>query len=520
VQIEALTRNHVLDYRIARMPDILDRQAQMAYEAVAPIYVLLRNLSVELPRLPLSDVLDTLLANAPLLELAAASIDGEQAVANVLKLRDLAVQLARQSTLSLRGLVCELTTRALEVPDEAESSLAEDLNGDGQGFVRLLSIHKAKGLEFPVVIVAGLQRSANRVPSRIMVHHDWSSGIVGIKVGDLQTVGAVYVSAKLEERRRAEQSRVLYVAMTRAKRRLILSAGMSKQAAQDSFLAMVAHGFGIDLKSLGDDGQTTIPIGSGTISLNIIVGKTVPLQANRREGAEWQDLDHDDVVAMRARWDERIRRQQEIRQCPPFLSPTLLKGTISGVTTMPRSRDKGRNSQAGAFIGTLAHRLLEQWNFADDSGKVIDRVASMCVELNSADTYDVIEISTVMREILEVFVKSEIYHTLRAATIVGREVPFAIPWHTSDPQHSALCPQHAISMMEGTIDLVYRLNGDIWIADYKTDRITSDEIAGRAEEYRLQAQIYTEAVSQCLGVKPKGFQFIFLRTGTVVPVLF
>jgi ATP-dependent helicase/nuclease subunit A len=254
--------------------------------------------------------------------------------------------------------------------------------------------------------------------------------------------------------------------------------------------------------------------------LNIIVGKTVPLQANRREGAEWQDLDHDDVVAMRARWDERIRHQQEIRQCPPFLSPTLLKGTISGVTTMPRSRDKGRNSQAGAFIGTLAHRLLEQWNFADDSGKVIDRVASMCVELNSADTYDVIEISTVMREILEVFVKSEIYHTLRAATIVGREVPFAIPWHTSDPQHSALCTQHAISMMEGTIDLVYRLNGDIWIADYKTDRITSDEIAGRAEEYRLQAQIYTEAVSQCLGVKPKGFQFIFLRTGTVVPVLF
>jgi ATP-dependent helicase/nuclease subunit A len=520
VQIEALTRNHVLDYRIARMPGSLDRQAQVAYEAVGPIYVLLRNLSVELPRLPLSDVLDTLLANAPLLELAAASIDGEQAVANVLKLRDLAVQLARQSTLSLRGLVCELTTRALEVPDEAESSLAEDLNGDGQGFVRLLSIHKAKGLEFPVVIVAGLQRSANHVPSRIMVHHDWSSGIVGIKVGDLQTVGAVYVSAKLEERRRAEQSRVLYVAMTRAKRRLILSAGMSKQAAQDSFLAMVAHGFGIDLKSLGDDGQTTIPIGSGTISLNIIVGKTVPLQANRREGAEWQDLDHDDVVAMRARWDERIRHQQEIRQCPPFLSPTLLKGTISGVTTMPRSRDKGRNSQAGAFIGTLAHRLLEQWNFADDSGKVIDRVASMCVELNSADTYDVIEISTVMREILEVFVKSEIYHTLRAATIVGREVPFAIPWHTSDPQHSALCTQHAISMMEGTIDLVYRLNGDIWIADYKTDRITSDEIAGRAEEYRLQAQIYTEAVSQCLGVKPKGFQFIFLRTGTVVPVLF
>jgi ATP-dependent helicase/nuclease subunit A len=73
--------------------------------------------------------------------------------------------------------------------------------------------------------------------------------------------------------------------------------------------------------------------------------------------------------------------------------------------------------------------------------------------------------------------------------------------------------------MEGIIDLVYRVNGDIWIADYKTDHLTADEIAERAEEYQLQAQIYTEAVTISVGIRPKGFQFIFLRTGTVVPVL-
>ncbi|MBA2251374.1 MAG: UvrD-helicase domain-containing protein, partial [Nitrospirales bacterium] len=301
VQIETLSRHHLLDYRIARMPDSLDPQAQTAYHAVQPIYALLRDISSELPGLPLTEVMDTLLSKAPLLELAAASIDGEQAVANVLKLRDLAVQLAKQSVLTLRGLVGELTRRALDVPDEAESSLAEDLDGDGQGFVRLLSIHKAKGLEFPVVILAGLQRGTNRVPSRIMVHHDWSTGIVGIKVGELQTLGGVYVTAKLEERRRAEQSRVLYVAMTRAKRRLILSAGITKHIAPDSFLAMVAQGFGIDLDSLGAGAQTTrLPIGSGTIVLKVIPGKTMPLHATRRERAEWQDLEHDDVAVVQA----------------------------------------------------------------------------------------------------------------------------------------------------------------------------------------------------------------------------
>ena len=509
VHIEALARHQALDFRIAHMPQSLDPAARAAYEAVAPIYALLRELSVELPRLPLSDVPDALFAKAPLLELAAASIDGEQAVANVLKLRDLAVQLARQSTLSLRELVAELAIRAMEMPDEAESSLAENQH-DEQGCVRLLSIHKAKGLEFPVVILAGLQRGTNRVPSRIMVHHDWSSGIVGIKVGELQTLGGIYVTAKLEERRRAEQSRILYVAMTRAKRRLILSAGVPKHIAQDSFLAMVARGFGVDLAHAGADHQTTSSaIASGTVSFNIIPAQTVPLHANKREGVEWQDLDHDDVVAVQTRWDDRFRRQHTIRRSPPSLSATFLKATTPR-RALPHSSHDGHSPPVAALIGTLAHRLLEQWDFGDDSGNLMARVETLCGEIASDDRYDVIEISNILKEMLEVFVKSDIYQTLRAATIVGREVPFAIPWPTSDARQS---------LMEGIIDLVYRFHGDIWIADYKTDRITSDEVADRAEEHRLQAQIYTEAVGQCVGVRPKGFQLIFLRTGTVVPVL-
>jgi ATP-dependent exoDNAse (exonuclease V) beta subunit len=167
------------------------------------------------------------------------------------------------------------------------------------------------------------------------------------------------------------------------------------------------------------------------------------------------------------------------------------------------------------------------------------------------------KIALTIKEILEVFARSEIYRTLREATIVGREVPFTIPWLASESQHSVLSTQHLEgpgrrtilpagrktrpphhldgahkrgptyssdrapqhSVMEGVIDLVYRVNGDIWIADYKTDHITAEEIAERAEEYQLQARIYTEAVTTCVGIRPKGFQFIFLRTGTVVPVL-
>lgn len=518
VQIESLARHHLLDYRIAGMPPALDPPAQAAYEAVAPLYTLLRDLSAELPYLPLTEVMDAVLAKAPLIELAAASIDGEQAVANVLKLRDLVVQLAKQSTLTLRGLVGELTTRALDVPDEAESSLAEDLNGDGQGFVRLLSIHKAKGLEFPVVILAGLQRGTNRVPPRSLVHHDWSTGIVGIKVGNLQTLGGIYVTAKLDERRRAEQSRVLYVAMTRAKRRLILSAGIPKRVAPDSFLAMVAEGFAIDLDGLKEANAGSMPIEHEAICVKIVPGKTVPLQVNRSGQVQWQDF-NDDVSAMHARWDERLRRKEESARCPPLLSPTLLKGKTYGMEALPHSR--GLHSEAALLIGTLAHRILERWDFADDPRRLIDMAdTASSVHVNQSNIND---IAVIIKDMLEVFAQSDIYRVLRKATIVGREIPFAIPWVPSPSQDSALSTQHSAvhrhSVMEGIIDLVYRLNGDIWIADYKTDHITQEEMAERAEEYRLQAQIYTEAVSRCVGGKPKGFQFIFLRTGTVVPVL-
>ena len=70
--------------------------------------------------------------------------------------------------------------------------------------------------------------------------------------------------------------------------------------------------------------------------------------------------------------------------------------------------------------------------------------------------------------------------------------------------------------MEGVIDLVYRLDGQVWIADYKTDLVSERELASQAAEYQVQARIYREAVSRCLGLDKVNFQFLFLRTGLAV----
>ena len=111
-----------------------------------------------------------------------------------------------------------------------------------------------------------------------------------------------------------------------------------------------------------------------------------------------------------------------------------------------------------------------------------------------------------MQALLHIFIQSPAYARLRQATVIGREMPFLIPW------------QDGRQILEGAIDILYRIEGKLWIADYKTDMIPLDQVTGRADLYREQARLYREAVTQSLGEPVAGFEFIFLRLGVTVPV--
>ncbi len=73
-------------------------------------------------------------------------------------------------------------------------------------------------------------------------------------------------------------------------------------------------------------------------------------------------------------------------------------------------------------------------------------------------------------------------------------------------------------MMEGVIDLIYRLDDRIWIADYKTDDVAVADVQTRVDRYRSQADSYSQAVASSLGLSSLSFQFIFLRPGVAVDV--
>jgi ATP-dependent helicase/nuclease subunit A len=72
--------------------------------------------------------------------------------------------------------------------------------------------------------------------------------------------------------------------------------------------------------------------------------------------------------------------------------------------------------------------------------------------------------------------------------------------------------------MEGVMDVVYEIDGEVWVGDYKTDQVSSSAVAQRAEVYREQAHAYATAASQCLGPVVKGCKLFFIRSGKVVPI--
>lgn len=150
--------------------------------------------------------------------------------------------------------------------------------------------------------------------------------------------------------------------------------------------------------------------------------------------------------------------------------------------------------------------MLEQWDFTGPL-TAISRVIEQAIHRTAAQDHP--ELLTAVREnltlLFEGFLSSEPYRMLQRATVLGREVPFVMPVGEGQT-------------MEGVIDLIYRLDGRIWIADYKTDDVAAEDVRSRVDRYRPQAESYARAVASSLGLPSISSQLIFVRPGVAVDI--
>src|SRR3989449_2583473 len=317
--------------------------------------------------------------------------------------------------------------------------------------------------------------------------------------------------------------------MTRAKERLVLSGALTRRQSPGNFLALLTEG--------SDDliTKTVIPAG---------VGKRGGGGRKKKDAAPRREL-----KGFEARWRAREDRWAQCRQRSLYLTPSQLKwegaplkweGAPRNVPLphplegAPQGLTRTTYQTLASAIGGLVHKALEDWSYRDAVEVLLeqlDRHAARWLPDEFKGNRD--EILTEAREVLEAFARSDAYGELKGATILGREVPFLMPWPSSPPagvgaggaRRVPVAPQMQRvngpppALMEGRIDLIYKRDGAVWLADYKTDRVTEADVAERAEAYGEQARIYTEAVRHALGHRPAGFKVIFLRLGQAVPVV-
>ncbi|NJN71288.1 MAG: hypothetical protein HC801_14145 [Nitrospira sp.] len=221
----------------------------------------------------------------------------------------------------------------------------------------------------------------------------------------------------------------------------------------------------------------------------------------RRRGDRGAGVASINPQEMAALWEARTARWSEAREVLHHLTPTGLgkrAGSVRSATTSVR-----QDAAIGRLIGVIAHRVLERWDFAlDPSGLCVQVDSALRSALGPEEQLYAGPVADSMNDLLVTFGRSEAYARLRSSQILGREVPFIIPW--GDRQ-----------VMEGVIDLIYRLDGELWIVDYKTDGVSADQAAVRAEQYRTQGEIYKAAVKQSLGTQPR-FHCLFLRCGVAI----
>lgn len=461
-------------------------------DAVRRLYEHLSWLHRAIPVLPLAEALDLIFDRLPILELAAASLHGEQAVANLLKVKQTAASLADRPHMTLSGFVDLMIARLEEQPDESERLLAEE----SLEAVHVLTIHKAKGLEFPIVVLPGLHQGSGRERSAPQVSYDWSSATYGLSLGRHRSLGSLLVQHKMRLREDAERRRVLYVGMTRAKELLLLSGGATARSVGETVFELLRD---IGTGEIGDRSTEAVTIGASRIPQRVVTAperKRLRRRADSVAGAT--SIDPQEIALL---WERRTARWKESGERARHLTPTgldkratLARGEPIAVRPEPA---------IGRLVGVVTHRLLEHWDFSrDPSGLTAQVGAVLRSVLGPEDQSHAEAVEDSVNDLLATFSRSEAYARLRSSQILGREVRFIMPW--GDRQ-----------VMEGVVDLLYRLDGELWIADYKTDGVSVDQAAARAERYRTQSEVYKAAVKQGLGAEPR-FHCLFLRCGVAI----
>lgn len=520
--------------------NVSDQRSHLAEKIIA-FQEMLQNFRQRIPYTPIHRLLQEILDETGYRNYVAALPAGEQRRANLDMLMEKAVAYEQTSYHGLFHFIRYIDRLMKYDVDYGEAEIVSEQ----ENAVRLMSIHKSKGLEFPVVFVCGMGKQFNEqdLNSNMIFHPEFG---IGLKWFDCEkrtkanTLIHQIFAMEAKKENLGEELRVLYVALTRAKEKLIL-AGTCKLPEEGQYSGFsreekVSFSTRYDAKSYWD---WVMPVlGMENPDYRYVIWDEARMQQEEQRKLQDTALEHrtllvalqnvseieltqlKETFSWEYAWKEEGTHKQKV-SVSELKHRAMEERSESAEQTLntaqplfpdeiatpyvPRFVQEAKEN-AGALYGTMVHRFLECLDFAglpdfaeEKQGLyfVKQQIDALCA-LGRMQEADAKRLN--WKQLLG-FLQSDTAKRMRVAAEQGtleREKPFvmSVPanlvWEESRPEEEVL--------IQGIIDAFWEEADGIVLLDYKTDHV--DNAQELVHRYKKQLELYADALSRFSGEKP------------------
>lgn len=483
-------------------------------------------------------------------DLAGVMPEGKQRQANLLKLVKKA---ADYDSLSFKGLF-----DFIRYTEEIKKNDLESDSGSTAvtGGVRIMTIHKSKGLEFPVVFLSGCGSRFNKtdMSSNVIIHKKLG---IGSEYTDqstrvkYNTLPRAVIAEAIKRDSASEECRILYVAMTRAKEKLIITGCASDSESAAARRAMYAGRYEVtlppfDIAEAGSfmewiltavarhrDGQVLRELGlADTVEKNnglyphrasfdinfinsvsaVSAEKTVQ---ERKAETEEEEAFLTEQIAARLGWKYPYAAETAVPGSVSVSDVKRIRGTKLSHTVKKPDFYAEEKGLSAAEKGTAVHKVIEHMDFSkkyDYNG-----IKILVENLKGAGILSDEEAKAVSIKRIQMFADSDIYDRILKADAVYREEAFTsavTPMEIYKDDKYADMDEAVI--LHGRIDCCFVENGEIVLLDYKTDRYDEDSERKFHERYDVQMELYTAALEKIMGMRVKECYIYSVASGKTI----
>lgn len=425
--------------------------------------------------------------------------------------------------------------------NSCDLAAAERKNELSEDAVRIMTIHKSKGLEFPICIVANLNRKFNTdTKNEVLLHNELG---LGVRRKDdtllcrYTTMPREAVALEIKRNEISEELRVLYVALTRAKERLVLIGsskglekyvgGVVKKFAYDKTVSpytvssavcmcdwiidcLLVHKSGLEIRTIGGYvGDISQDLGYDW-DVNVIEDleeyHSNILKAAKNEAfdsAEAEQISDNitegtrkkNLAIIRERLS-RVYEYEKMTKIPVKVSASALAEKESNVrysvSAVPDFMRKGGLS--GAEKGTAMHTFIQYCDFERARTSLEEEIENLVKRGFLTE----VQGNAINRQSINDFLHSDLMNRMLSSSMLEREFRFTveIPAGLADKTLEFPYSEEPI-ILQGAVDCLFEENGKIIIVDYKTDWGKSSEEL--TDMYSPQLRLYKLAIEQVLG---------------------